>query len=120
MSASIGYDSTVFIDRSIENVFKTILEAIGLVLLIVLLPIGLVITTATLEGLSLIDQLQLADVRASPDDASPIVFRAEQNVLLELAEPALSAASTARPGWVKVRHRDGQVGFVRIAQVFGL
>src|SRR6186713_323666 len=29
----------------------------GLVLLIVLLPIGLVITTATLEGLSLIDQL---------------------------------------------------------------
>src|SRR5262245_37762476 len=34
-----------------------------LVLLIVLLPIGLVVTTATLEGLSLIDQLQLADVR---------------------------------------------------------
>ena len=39
----------------------------GLVLLIVLLPIGLVITTATLEGLSLIDQLQLADVRAKLD-----------------------------------------------------
>jgi len=35
-----------------------------LVLLIVFLPIGLVVTTATLEGLSLIDQLQLADVRA--------------------------------------------------------
>ena len=29
-SASIGFDSTVFIDRSIENVFTTILEAIGL------------------------------------------------------------------------------------------
>jgi predicted PurR-regulated permease PerM len=39
----------------------------SLVLLIVLLPIGLVITTATLEGLSLIDQLQLADVRAKLD-----------------------------------------------------
>ena len=24
------------------------------------------------------------------------------------------------PGWVKVRHRDGQTGYVRLAQVFGL
>jgi predicted PurR-regulated permease PerM len=38
-----------------------------LVLLIVLLPLGLVITTAILEGLSLIDQLQLADVRSKLD-----------------------------------------------------
>jgi multidrug efflux pump len=36
-TASIGYDSTVFIDRSIENVFRTILEAIGLVLVIIFL-----------------------------------------------------------------------------------
>jgi multidrug efflux pump len=36
-SIAVGFDSTVFIDRSIENVFKTILEAIGLVLLIILL-----------------------------------------------------------------------------------
>ncbi|MEI7598909.1 MAG: efflux RND transporter permease subunit [Aestuariivirga sp.] len=35
-SISVGFDSTVFIDRSIHNVFKTILEAIGLVLLIIL------------------------------------------------------------------------------------
>ncbi len=34
---SVGFDSTVFIDRSIDNVFMTILEAIGLVLLIILL-----------------------------------------------------------------------------------
>jgi predicted PurR-regulated permease PerM len=38
-----------------------------LVALIVLLPIGLVVTTATLEGLSLLDQLQLADVRTKLD-----------------------------------------------------
>ena len=43
-----------------------------------------------------------------------------QNVLLELAEPATSAGTTAAPGWVKVRHRDGATGYVRIAQVFGL
>jgi multidrug efflux pump len=36
-SLGVGFDSTVFIDRSIENVFKTILEAIGLVLVIILL-----------------------------------------------------------------------------------
>src|SRR5262245_37081877 len=35
----------------------------ALVALIVLLPIGLVVTTATLEGLSLLDRLQLGDVR---------------------------------------------------------
>ena len=61
-----------------------------------------------------------ADVRSSADDAAPLVFRAEQNVLLELAETAASASATATPGWVKVRHRDGQSGFVRISQVFGL
>jgi multidrug efflux pump len=36
-SASIGFDSTVFIERSISNVFKTILEAVGLVLVIIIL-----------------------------------------------------------------------------------
>jgi len=66
---------------------------------------------------ALVVRVPLADVRASPDDAAPLVFRAEQNVLLELAEPASTAAM---PGWVRVRHRDGQAGFVRIAQVFGL
>ena len=39
----------------------------SLVLLIVLLPIGLVITTAILEGASLLEQLQMADVRAKLD-----------------------------------------------------
>jgi len=61
-----------------------------------------------------------ADVRANPEEAAAVVFRAEQNVLLELAETAASASSTATPGWVKVRHRDGQTGYVRISQVFGL
>jgi SH3-like domain-containing protein len=69
---------------------------------------------------SLVVRVALAEVRANPDDAAPLVFRAEQNVLLELAEPATGASTTATPGWVKVRHRDGQTGFVRIAQVYGL
>jgi SH3-like domain-containing protein len=61
-----------------------------------------------------------ADVRAAPDEKAPVVFRADRDVLLELAEPAPSPAATATPGWVKVRHLDGQTGYVRLSQVFGL
>ena len=68
----------------------------------------------------LLVRVPVADIRANPDDSAPLVFRAEQNVLLDMAEAATSTATTATPGWVKVRHRDGQVGFVRISQIFGL
>ena len=68
----------------------------------------------------LLVRTQVAEIRANSDDASPIVFRAEQNVLLDLAESAASPGTTATPGWVKVRHRDGQTGYVRLSQVFGL
>ena len=61
-----------------------------------------------------------ADVRATPDDAAPVAFRAGENVLLELAEQASSPGTTATPGWVQVKHRDGAVGFVRVSQIFGL
>ena len=46
----------------------------------------------------LVVRVPLADVRANPDDAAPLVFRAEQNVLLELAEPATA------------REHDGHAG----------
>lgn len=68
----------------------------------------------------LLVRVPIAEVRANPDDSSPLVFRAEQNVLLDLAESAASPGTTATPGWVKVRHRDGQAGYVRVNQVFGL
>ncbi len=80
-------------------------------------------TVAWIEKKSVADKRVLmvrstvADVLAGPDAAAPVVFRAEQNVLLELVDP--DYASTT-PGWAKVRHRDGQVGFVRIQQVWGL
>jgi SH3-like domain-containing protein len=78
----------------------------------------------SVKGLSdkrvLLVRAQTAEVRANPDDSAALVFRAEQNVLLDLAETASSPSTTATPGWVKVRHRDGQTGYVRLAQVFGL
>lgn len=58
-----------------------------------------------------------ADVLAAPEPAAPVVFKAEQHVLLELIDPAYA---TTTPGWAKVRHRDGQTGYVRISQVWGL
>jgi SH3-like domain-containing protein len=82
--------------------------------------IGWIERKALTNKRSLVVRVPLADVLASADPAAPLVFRAESGVLLELAEPAPSAGATASPGWVKVRHRDGQAGFVRIAQVFGL
>lgn len=53
----------------------------------------------------------LAPVREAADDSSPVVFQAQQNVLLDLVDVA--------GGWLRVRHRDGQTGFIRISQVWG-
>lgn len=82
--------------------------------------IGWVEKKALADKRTLVVRVPLAEIRASPDDKAPLVFQAEHSVLLEMAETASSAAATASPGWVKVRHRDGQSGYVRIAQVFGL
>ncbi|MGZ5099189.1 MAG: SH3 domain-containing protein [Usitatibacter sp.] len=54
----------------------------------------------------------LADVRSAPDPQSPLVFEAYKQVLLEVVEPPAD-------GWVKVRHRDGQQGFIRQSHVWG-
>ena len=54
-----------------------------------------------------------AEVLAAGEPNAKAIFRVEQNVLLELVEPPNS-------GWAKVRHRDGQIGFISINQVWGL
>lgn len=64
-------------------------------------------------------RVPVADVRATAEEGAPVVFRAERDVLLEIAETAASPSATVAPGWLKVRHRDGQMGYVRLAQVFG-
>ncbi len=55
----------------------------------------------------------LADVREAPQENSAVVFRAEKNVMLELAGPS-------SPPWIHVRHRDGQSGYIRLDQIWGL
>lgn len=60
----------------------------------------------------LIVKVANAKVHASPDDSSASVFSADKGVLLEMAEPATS-------GWLRVKHRDGQSGYVRATEVWG-
>ncbi|MBL8484516.1 MAG: SH3 domain-containing protein [Rhodocyclaceae bacterium] len=55
-----------------------------------------------------------ASIHAQPDTGSARVFEAEKDVLLDLL------GDTAPAGWVKVKHRDGLTGYVRISQVWGL
>jgi len=55
----------------------------------------------------------VADVRAAPDAKSALVFEAYKQVILEVLEPPAD-------GWVKVRHRDGQQGYARVAHLWGV
>jgi len=54
----------------------------------------------------------LAEVKQAPSDEAAIVFQAQRGVALDLAEAQAG-------GWVKVRHADGQVGYVKLNQVWG-
>ncbi len=53
-----------------------------------------------------------AQARRSPADSSPVAFSVTRGVLLELAGPIAS-------GWIKVRHRDGDIGFLKAEEVWG-
>lgn len=53
-----------------------------------------------------------AEVRAQADSSAALVFSAERDVALEVLE--LDGA------WVKVRHRDGLIGYIAIKDVWGV
>ena len=54
-----------------------------------------------------------ADARQAPNEQSSLEFQAGSGVALELIE-------LAPDGWARVRHRDGQSGFMRSSQLWGL
>ncbi|MES2126962.1 MAG: SH3 domain-containing protein [Pseudomonadota bacterium] len=54
-----------------------------------------------------------AKVRATADDAGAVLMTADKGVLLELADPQTTA-------WVKVRHKDGAIGFIKATDVWGM
>ena len=54
-----------------------------------------------------------AKVRPTPDDSATPIMSADKGVLLELSDPAASA-------WVKVRHRDGIIGYIKAIDIWGI
>ncbi|MDR2614484.1 MAG: hypothetical protein LBC91_04070 [Candidatus Accumulibacter sp.] len=61
---------------------------------------------------TLIVKADRATVLQNPEESAPVSFEAERNVSLDYLE-------TLPGGWIKVRHRDGQEGFVRAGQIWG-
>ena len=56
-----------------------------------------------------------AQVRDKPEENATVVLEVAGDVVLDLVE-----AARATPGWIRVRHRDGASGFVRISQIWGV
>ncbi len=54
----------------------------------------------------------VAQIRQTAEDSAPVVFQAQQHVVLELTETA--------GAWLRVRHRDGVTGYIRATQVWGV
>lgn len=57
--------------------------------------------------------LTTTDVRQQPDNTSPVVFSAAKDLLLESMDQPVGA-------WIKIKHRDGQTGFVPRRAIWGL
>lgn len=53
-----------------------------------------------------------ADIYQDADQGSPVIGKVSKDVVLDLVE-------TAGNGWVKVRHRDGLVGYLPNTSVWG-
>ncbi|WP_159674309.1 SH3 domain-containing protein [Andreprevotia sp. IGB-42] len=56
--------------------------------------------------------LKATSVYQKPDAGSAVAFKAGKDLLLELVE-------NARNGWLKIKHRDGQTGYIRIEEAWG-
>ena len=73
------------------------------------------------ERRMLLVSVPLVDVRQAAEDNAAVVFRAQAGVVLEWqGQTATAGTPPVAPGWVRVRHRDGSQGFVRVSEVWGL
>ena len=61
---------------------------------------------------TLIVTAAVADVRQTANDLAVLVFQAQQGVALDVADPPAG-------GWIRVRHAEGQTGYIKINQVWG-
>jgi len=56
--------------------------------------------------------LPMVDVRTEPSSGAALSFQVRQQIALQMIE-------TTGAGWIKVRHQDGNVGYVRSTEVWG-
>jgi SH3 domain protein len=56
--------------------------------------------------------LPLVDVHAEPEYSSKRLFQVRQQVALERID-------STGTGWIRVRHQDGNIGYVRSSEVWG-
>ncbi len=68
--------------------------------------------TALSQQRYVIVTVSVADIYQDANKNSALVFQAQEQVVLEWIE-------TTGAGWVKVRHRDGQTGYISVTQVWG-
>ena len=61
---------------------------------------------------NLIVEVPQVTVRSTASESGAAVFTASKGVLLELAEPITSS-------WIKVKHRDGETGYLKASEVWG-
>jgi SH3-like domain-containing protein len=54
-----------------------------------------------------------AKVRPTADDNGIPLMTADKGVILELADPQAST-------WVKVRHKDGIIGYIKASEIWGI
>ena len=76
-------------------------------------------TLAWVESANLAEKRNLvviapkAEIRQADNPEAPVMAELDKWVAVELI-------GTATPGWARVKHRDGIIGFIRVTQVWGL
>jgi SH3-like domain-containing protein len=76
-------------------------------------------TLAWIESRSLSERRMLivtaasAEIRQADKSDAAVVAELDKSVAVEFVE-------VASPGWAKVKHRDGAIGYIRSTQVWGL
>lgn len=76
-------------------------------------------TLAWIESRNVVERRTLvvtaakAEIRQSDKPEAPVLAELDKWVAVDFVEPA-------SPGWAKVRHRDGAIGYIRSTQVWGL
>ncbi|MXS85066.1 hypothetical protein ABO04_03840 [Nitrosomonas sp. HPC101] len=122
---SIAIPAAVLYDAPSLNAGKLYVASVNLPLEVVVKVVGWVKVRDYRGSLAWVEDKNLSPKRfviisistgsvyQSPDQTSPLVFRARQDVVLEWL-------GTAANGWVKVKHRDGQIGYINANQVWGV